>query len=46
MKCNKCGIEMMRVRVDGGKAVYVCRNPKCSEHGKEQGHESAVKENQ
>lgn len=31
---------MMRVRVDGNKAVYVCRDPKCTEHGKEKEHES------
>ena len=32
MKCEKCGIEMRIDRVEDGEPVWVCRNPKCTEH--------------
>lgn len=35
MKCESCGIEMLRLRLTEGGTVYQCRNPKCKDHGKE-----------
>lgn len=34
-KCEKCGVEMIRMRMVSTGTVYQCRNPKCDRHGKE-----------
>ena len=35
MKCPKCGIEMIRKKLMDGRSVWICRNPRCSGHGRE-----------
>lgn len=35
MKCETCGIAMLLVRLTEQGPVYRCRNPRCTEHGKE-----------
>lgn len=35
MKCKVCGIEMMLLRKENGKAVFCCRNGNCNRKGQE-----------
>ena len=35
MTCPGCGLELrVKERTEEGKAVLVCRNPKCENHGR------------
>lgn len=36
MKCPVCGIEMRLERIKDGKPVWICRNGKCRQSGKEE----------